>query len=255
MNGNELFFSHWGLLQWGMAALAAFIIGLSKSGWGGLGMLTVIIMASLMKGQEKESTGVVLPLLIAADFMAVRAFRGHADWGQIVRILPPAALGVVIGYFLMGKIDNASFKPLIGLIVIVLIALQLIRQRFPAPFAHLPQSRTFAWSMGIAAGVTTMIANAAGPVMGLYFLAIGLGKWQLVGTGAWYFLIVNLFKVPFSAQLGLIDARSLLFNLWLFPMIVLGIFCGRALLGKVDQTLFERLVLVMAAISALHLLL
>ncbi|HWL51590.1 MAG TPA: sulfite exporter TauE/SafE family protein [Chthoniobacteraceae bacterium] len=252
---NEVFFSHWGVGQWALAAFAAYLIGLSKSGWGGLGMLTVVIMASLMKGQERESTGVVLPLLIAGDLMAVRAYRGQANWPQVLRILPPAALGVVLGYFILRGMSSDLLKPVIGWIVLALTLLQWLRQRCPQRFAGVPESRGFAWAMGTGAGVTTMLANAAGPMMGLYFLAIGLPKLQLVGTAAWYFLTVNLFKVPFSAQLGLIGGGSLLFNLCLLPAVAAGILSGRAILRRVNQTFFERFLLLTAALAALHLIL
>jgi hypothetical protein len=126
--------------------------------------------------------------------------------------------------------------------------------RRPEWFLHVPHARWFVWSIGLLAGVTTMLANAAGPIMALYFLAASLPKLEFVGTSAWYFLIVNAFKVPFSARLGLIRPDTLLLNAALAPLIALGILAGRWLVHRVPQRLFDVLLLAFAAIAALRLI-
>jgi hypothetical protein len=121
----------------------------------------------------------------------------------------------------------------------------------PMLFETVPHSWPFAAVMGMMAGITTMMANAAGPVMGLYFLSVGLPKYQLTGTSAWFFLIINIFKIPFSAGLGLIHAQTLLFNAVLVPFIIGGLFLGRWLLAHVPQKMFDGLILAFAAIASL----
>jgi len=241
-------------LQWVLAGLAAYMVGLAKSGLNGFGMVSVVLMAVVMRGHEMASTGVVLPLLICGDLMAARAFRTHVVWRHILRILPPALVGVVIGYWIMQHISNVGFKPLIGWIVLTLTLFQVIRQRYPDSFRQVPHHPAFAWLMGGGAGVTTMMANAAGPIMSLYLLAVELPKMQLVGTAAWYFLLVNLMKVPFSANLGLINPQSLVFNGVLVPMVAIGIVSGKWVLHRINQRLFEQLLLWFAALSALYLI-
>ena len=108
--------------------------------------------------------------------------------------------------------------------------------------------------MGIMAGVTTMLANAAGPVMALYFLAIALPKLEFVGTSAWFFLAINLFKVPFSVGLGLIHSQTLLFNAVLVPAIVIGLLSGRWLVTRIPQKLFDALLLTFVGIAALRMI-
>ncbi|MEI8342166.1 MAG: sulfite exporter TauE/SafE family protein, partial [Verrucomicrobiota bacterium] len=209
--------SHFTLIQWLMALLGALCIGLSKSGLPGIGMVTILLMAEVMPA--RESTGTVLPLLICGDVFAVLVFQKHAHWQQIRRVLPPALVGIVAGYFLMQRIPGQVFKPVIGWIVLLLALLQFWRKRNPGTFQHIPHTRGFAWLMGGASGVTTMMANAAGPVMTIYLLAVSLPKMEFVGTAAWFFLIINLFKVPFSAHLGLINGSSLTFDLALAPFV------------------------------------
>jgi len=246
-------FLHLSLEQWLLAFAAAFLIGIAKAGFGGVGMLSVALMAALMRGHELESTGVVLPMLIFGDLMAVWAFRSHARWPVVLGLIPPALTGVVAGFFCMGYLSNTGFKPLIGWTVLLLAGLQLFRQWRPRLFQSVPHSRGFTWAAGISAGFTTMVANAAGPIMALYLLAVELPKLALVGTGAWYFLILNLIKVPFSASLGFITPGSLLFNVMLIPAIAGGIFTGQFLLQKIDQRPFEQLLLLLTALTALHL--
>jgi len=237
--------------QWLLAVLAAVGIGVAKSGFSGVSMLHVIIFASLFGA--RDSTGVVLPMLIVGDLLAVRAFRQHARWDYIRRLLPPAACGVIAGALLVRWLSEAQYKPLIGAIILALTGLQLLRLGRPALFDQVPHTRWFAWGMGLFVGVTTMLANAAGPIAALYLLAVALPKLEFVGTSAWLFLIINCFKVPFSLALGLIHRETLLLNAVLIPAIVVGLFAGRWVVHLIPQRLFDALLLIFAAIAALRL--
>lgn len=227
-------------------------IGISKSGFAGLGLVTVIVMARLFP--PRESTGVLLPLLICGDICAVLAFRKHAMWPLIGRMLPPTLIGIIAGYFLMQHIPDARFGPVIGSIVLVMALVQGFRRFRPDLFEHVPHSPGFAWGMGGSSGIATMLANAAGPVMALYFLSINLPKYALIGTGAWFFLIVNISKVPLSANLGLIHGSSLLFNAILIPAVFAGTLLGRWLIAIVPQKVFELLLLIFAGVASLRLI-
>jgi len=238
--------------QWLLAALAAMCIGISKSGFTGLGLVTVIVMAKLFPA--RESTGILLPMLICGDVFAVLGFRRHAQWNQIWRMLPPTAIGIVTGFFLMSVIPDARFGVVIGSSVLLMSVLQAVRMFRPGLYQNVPHTRAFAWSIGAACGVTTMLANGAGPIMALYLLAIALPKYELVGTGAWFFLIVNVFKVPFSSALGLIHGSSLALNLVLLPAIAAGTLLGRWLIAVVPQRLFETLLLIFTTIASLRLM-
>ena len=238
--------------QWILAAVGAFSIGFAKAGFSGAGLANVLIMAWLWGA--KESTGVVLPMLICGDILSVIVYHQHARWAAIRRMLPPTILGVIAGWALMHWMSSGSYGPLIGWIVLVLVVLQGYRRWKPGSFEHVPHSTPFAWTMGIVAGFTTMVANGAGPVMTLYFLALATPKFEFVGTMAWFFLIVNVIKVPFSVNLGLIYGSSLLFNLMMVPAIAFGIFAGRRLITLVSQDLFEALLLIFAALAALRMI-
>lgn len=244
---------HFTLFQWSLAIFAAFCVGFAKSGFSGAGLVTVLVMAELFG--PRESTGVVLPMLICGDILSVIAFHQHARWPIVWRMIPPTVVGIIAGYLLMLKLtDGRVFGPIIGWIVLIMVVLQAIRRWYPRAFEKAPHTRRFAWSMGVTSGVTTMLANGAGPIMTLYFLATETPKYVLVGTGAWMFFLLNSFKVPFSWNLGLIHGSSLLFNLVLVPAIVVGTFTGRWLIRFIKQDLFEALLLLFAGVAALHMI-
>jgi uncharacterized membrane protein YfcA len=245
--------------QWTLAIVSAVCIGLSKTGFGGVSLLSVVLMAGIVPA--RESTGVILPLLLFADCFAVRAFRQHARWPEIRRLLPAALLGVAAGAVIMRSFSapqqghDALFKRIIGGIVLVLTLLQYLRRARPGLFGHLPVgSRIFAWSTGGMAGLTSMLANASGPVVTLFLLALALPKMEIVGTGAWLFLLLNVVKTPFSYGLGLISTDSLWVDVCLFPAVAAGVFAGRWLLHRVPQRLFEELLLLFALIASCKLL-
>src|SRR5207249_1290026 len=152
------------------------------------------------------------------DVVAVTAYRRHAVWKHLWQLFPWVAGGVVAGYFLMGHIDDRQMRRSIGLILVTMVALHFWRQqelrRDPEGWAEkIPHALWFIGITGFLAGLTTMLANAAGPIMIMYLLAIRLPKMEFLGTGAWFFLILNVFKVPFSVHLGLITELSLRFDL------------------------------------------
>lgn len=215
--------------------------------------LAVVCFASIFGA--RDSTGIVLPMLIVADIGAVLVFKQHARWDYLRRTLPPAAIGVVAGAWVMSRLDNAAFRPLIGGIILALAGMQLVRLRWPDMLGRVPHSRAAAWSLGGLAGVTTMVANAAGPIVSLYCVAVQLPKFEVVGTLAWFFFIINLYKVPFSVSQGVIHGSSLALNVVLIPAIVTGLLAGRYLIARLPQRAFEGMLLVFAAAAALRLLL
>jgi len=239
-------------LQWTLALIAAYCAGVSKSGLAGMGLLGVLFMAGAVPG--KASTGIVLPLLIFADIIAASTFREHVQWSQIRRLAWPICFGIVIGWVLLMLIPDAAFRPIIGGMVLGMLVLQVVRQRFPNFDAKLPHSKLFAWFAGMLTGTATMVANAAGPIASAYLLILSLPKHQFVHTMAWLFLFVNLFKVPFGVHLGLINVGSLMLNVCLIPAVLLGLWSGKWLLERVPQQTFQWIVLTLAAISAIWLL-
>ena len=240
------------LTGWLIAGLCAVLIGISKTGLPGVGILIVPLMASILPA--KASTGVILPMLIFADIFAVAYYKRHAVWPHIAKLLPWALLGILIGWYCMDKITDRQLKPIMGAIVLAMLALHLVRLRITDHNTPIPNQWYFAAFLGLLAGITTMMANAAGPIMIIYLLAMRLDKNEFMGTGAWYFLILNCIKVPFSYQLGLITPGSLTFNLMLFPLIVVGVIAGIFFLKKIPQKAFNLLVQLLTAAAALNML-
>ncbi len=238
--------------QWALAVAGALCAGISKAGFNGIGLVSVIGFASIFGA--RDSTGIVLPLLIAADIGAVTIFKQHARWDYIRKTLPLAVVGIVIGTFIMMRLDNATFRPLLGGVILVLVAMQLVRLRWPTAFGTVPHTRVVAWLLGLLAGITTMIANAAGPVVALYYVAVELPKLEVVGTLAWFFFIVNLIKVPFSIWVGVIHGSSLLLDLILVPAVIAGLLGGRWLITRISQRAFDGVLLAFAAIAAARLI-
>lgn len=239
--------------QWTLLALGAFFSGLAKTGVPGLGVLGVALFANALSA--KASTGALLPLLISADVISVAYYRKHANWLQLWKLFPWVVLGIVAGYFTLGRISDAAVQRWIGGILLGMVALNLGRRfRADGLLSNVPSSFWFAAMTGILAGFATMVANAAGPVMTLYLLAIDLPKMELIGTGAWFFMLVNIFKVPFSVNLGLITPASLLADAILFLPMLPGALLGPIILRRLDQAKFELIVLVLAVLASLRLL-
>lgn len=233
--------------------VAAVISGFSKTGIPGISILSVSLFALVLPA--RQSTGVVLPMLIFADLFAYAIYRKNLEWKRVGRLLPWAGGGLVLGWLALGHVNNQQTARLIGAIIAVMLGLHLWRRRRGAEEAAAHAPAWFGPVCGLFAGVTTMIANAAGPVMTLYLLAMRLPKLEFLGTGAAFFLLINWLKVPFIAQLGLINASSLTLNLYLLPAVAVGALLGRPVVQRVNQQLFENILLVLTAGAVVKLLL
>jgi uncharacterized membrane protein YfcA len=234
-----------------LIGISAFISGISKTGFPGAGIVVVPLVASVM--DPRASTGFIVPMLVFGDCLAVIYWRRRAVWKHILRVAPWTMLGVVLGFFAMSRVSDAAFKPALGLFILLIVgadfALKLRGSSLPSR-----TSLPFAAVIGILAGAMTMMANAAGPIMTIYLLSAGLPKEDFVGTGAWFYFILNLFKVPFSIALGLLTWQSFKIDLMLLPLIVAGGFLGVVAMKRMPQKTFELLARVLAAAGGLKLL-
>jgi uncharacterized membrane protein YfcA len=236
-----------------LAALGALCIGMAKAGLSGCGLVSVLLFAEAFGA--KASTGIVLPLLISADFMGYFILRRGGKWRQIIPLVPPALLGVVIGWWLLDKLDNHLARLVIGWLILALLALKLLLDWKRDQLKELHKHQVFTWFLGVAAGVATMLANAAGPVMTVYLLAQRFEKSEYLGVFTRFFLFINLVKVPFSANIGLIHPTSLLTNLVLLPAVILGAVLGWRLVKVMSQRVFEWVIFSFALLAAARLVL
>lgn len=227
--------------------LAALLVGFTKTSVGGVGILAVVLMALAIPG--KGSPGVLLPMLIVADIFAVFYYRRHCNWSILLKLFPLTAIGVIIGYFTVDVIPVEVFENVIGATILFMVMFEPIApKRENAPY----------WLtafVGIFAGISTMVANAAGPIFGIYLLQMGLPKKEFVGTRSYYFLLINAFKVPFSANLGLITLDTLKLDLMFVPVLFVGAWLGYKFLGVLNMNAFKWLIRAAVLVTAVRLLL
>lgn len=203
----------------------------------------------------KESIGILLPMLIVGDIFAVIFYRRSVIWKHLISLMPWVLLGTLFGYFVLDQINSEQLKPIIGSIVLLMIIIHIWRDRLGERFNELlPQSKWFTSLTGISGGFTSIVGNAAGGIMTIYFLVQKIPKREFVGTSAWFFLIVNLIKVPFYINLSLINAESLAFNAWMILPIIAGAYIGSKVLPFIPQKLFQILILTLATVGAVRLL-
>jgi hypothetical protein len=241
------------LLHWIALAISGMIIGVTKTGIPGVGILAIPLTAMVFQG--RTALGFVLPLLMVADLIAVVYYRRNVVWRYLLPLIPWALGGIIIGYFLLGVITDRQLLRFIGIMVLVILALHNWRQYRARDDDKIPTQWWFAAIVGIFAGVTTMMTNAAGPIMVVYLIAMRLPKREFIGTGAWYFMLMNWTKVPFSVGRGLITRESLLLDLWIVPCVVFGALAGIFIMKRIPQRAFAAVIQVLAAVAAITLFL
>ena len=233
-----------------LAVVTAILVGVAKTGVSGMAILVVPLIAMVFPA--KESVGALLPMLITGDILAVVYYRQHAQWGQLLKLVPGVAAGMLAGAMFLARLDNDSMRIFLGVFVLLLLFLELIARYLK--LSEFKKLHSFAFLIGIMAGFGTTVGNSAGPIMGIYLIMMGLDKKQLMGTGAWFFLIVNTSKVPIFIYQDMIVGSTLHFFVYMLPFIILGTYGGRRLLTVLSQKLFDFLVLIFAGLSSLWLL-
>jgi uncharacterized membrane protein YfcA len=240
-------------LFWTLLAIAAIIVGISKTALPGAGTLAVAIFASVLPA--RTSTATLLVLLIVGDLFALIAYRRHADWPTLLRLAPAVACGLVLGAVFLAIADDTSVRRTIGVILLLVVGFTLwLRRKGSATSLLGKGGRVARAGYGSLGGFTTMVANAGGPVMSMYFLAARFEVKAFLGTAAWFFAIVNIAKLPFAIGLGLLTPATLLIDLVLVPAVLVGALGGRLLADRMNQVVFERIVFGLTIVAALYLL-
>jgi len=240
--------------QLAILAVSALLVGVNKSGIPGLGMLPVILLAVAFDLNPGFATGVMLLMICAGDIFAVSYYRKNADWKIVVRLLPYTMLGLALGFVTLRYLNRPEhLRMMIGWIILLLAAVHLVRVAF---FKHaaVPSHWAFSAVVGLAAGFTTQVANAAGPVMALYLLSMKLPKDRYVGTCAWFFMIMNWTKLPIFCFEGRVTAASLHAVLPMIPLILIGAFLGVLFVKRAPQRFFEVIIEIIVIVSAVKLL-
>ena len=225
----------------------AFILGLAKAGLKGIDMLNVTLMALVFGG--KASTGIVLPLLCAADIAAVIYYNRHAQWNHFWKLVPWMAAGILIGVVTGKDLNEIIFRKVMALIIVITVVVMIVMEMRKTE--KVPTNTFFVASTGIVAGITTMLGNLAGAFSNIYFLAMRMSKNDFIGTAAWVFLVVNLFKLPFQVFYWKnITADSLKIDLLLLPALALGFFIGVKIVKQIKDDNYRKVVIVLTLIGA-----
>jgi uncharacterized protein len=239
-------------IDWALILLAAFIIGLSKAGLKGIDMMNVTIMAIIFGG--KASTGVVLPLLCVSDIMAVIYYNRHAQWLHFWKLIPWMMAGILVGVFVGKDLNEVIFRKLMALIIILTVVIMIALEIRKTD--SMPSNKLFVASMGLTAGFTTMLGNLAGAFSNIYFLAMRMPKNNFIGTAAWVFLVINLFKLPFQVFYWKnITPYTLQTDLFLLPALIAGFWAGVKIVSKIEDESYRKIVIVLTLAGALFIFL
>ncbi|MCX6502580.1 MAG: sulfite exporter TauE/SafE family protein [Microbacterium sp.] len=249
---------------WVLLAVAAVVIGLTKAALPGGSTVAVALFAAVLPA--KQSTGTILLLLIVGDAFALWAYRRDADLRTLLRLIPAVIVGLLLGVVFLAFASDDLVRRAIAVLLLAVVGVTLWRRRRPAsvppaPAAGAPAApgprphRVAAAVYGSLGGFTTMVANAAGPVMSMYFLSMRFPVAAFLGTSAWFFAVVNVTKIPFLVGLGMITPSGLWIVLVLTPVVIAAAFVGRRIARRIPQRLFERLVIALTVVGAVYLLL
>lgn len=236
------------VFQWVLILLAAFIIGLAKAGLKGIEMMNVTIMAIVFG--SKASTGLVLPLLCFADIMAVFYYKRHVQWPRFWKLIPWMMVGILLGVYVGKDLNEALFRKLMAIIIIITVVIMIVMEYRKA--TSIPDNKLFVISTGLAAGFTTMLGNLAGAFANIYFLAMRMTKNDFIGTAAWLFLVINLFKLPFQVIYWKnITGATLQTDLWLIPALIAGFFAGLKIVAHIKDDSYRKVVIVLTFLGAM----
>lgn len=237
--------------QWVAISIAVFLLGISKAGIKGIGIIIVLILAFVFG--EKASTGILLPMLITADVLAVIYYNRHTQWVYIKKLLPLMVVGVLVGVWIGNDISEELFKKIMAFIIIFSVLIMIYTEKRQS--LKLPKHPLFSGVAGFLSGFTTMIGNLAGPISNIYFLAMRLPKNEFIGTAAWLFFIINIFKLPFHFFVWkTVTKETLILNAVLAPIVMASFFLGAYLVKLISNVNYRRFILIVTALGGILML-
>ncbi|MGX1096105.1 sulfite exporter TauE/SafE family protein [Amorphus sp. MBR-141] len=238
-----------------LAAIPAVImVGISKGGFGGsIAILGVPLMALVIS--PIQAAGIMLPILILMDLIAVASYWGVYDRKVLLMTLPGALAGLALGYLMATSVDEALVLLIIG-VVAVAFSLDHWRKRYltrtpPAEARH-SFAKGSVW--GLVAGFTSFISHAGGPPYQMYTIPLQLEKRIFAGTGVIFFFTLNTVKLVPYFLLGQFSAANLSTSAALLPVAVLATLLGVWLVKIVPQELFYRILYVVVFLVGLKLM-
>lgn len=232
--------------------LVALFIGMAKTGVHGTGILAVPLLATVFGGQR--SSGILLPILVMGDLMGVIYYHRHASWKHLKLLFPWAAVGVILGTIVGSNINDQIFKMIMGAIILISVFIMIWIEQ-GGHQDRVPTNKLFANGMGVVGGFTSMVGNLAGSVMGIYLLSTRLPKNAYIGTAAWFFMVVNWFKFPFHVFVWhTISVNTMLFDLLLLPVILLGAYLGILIIKNFSEKNFRWFIIVMTLVAAIGMI-
>ena len=238
-------------IEWLWVMICPGLIGMAKVGLNAVAMPVIPILAGIFSA--RLSTGILLPILCIADVFAVKYYHRHAEWRYILRLLPWAVLGIVLGTVVGGILNDAQFRHILAVIILVGLAIMIIRE-FQSSASQISERWWLPVLIGAAAGFTSMVANAAGTLMAIYLLSKKLSKNSYIGTLAWFFMLVNLIKIPAHVFIWkTITLDTLLLDIALAPLILVGALLGIVVVKRIPEKPYRFLIIIMTTLAALKL--
>ncbi|MFP4090276.1 MAG: sulfite exporter TauE/SafE family protein [Cyclobacteriaceae bacterium] len=234
--------------QWALLIICGMLIGISKTGIAGAGIMVIPVLAGIFGG--RASTGILLPMLVVADIFAVWYYNRHAQWKYLIRLLPWTLAGIAVGVWVGDVVSDTAFRTMMAVIIFICLGL-MVWQDLRRQKIKVPEAWWFSAIIGLAGGFATMIGNAAGPIMAVYLLSMHLPKNHYIGTGAWFFLIINVLKLPLHIGIWhTITYDSLMLNASMIPAIALGTGVGIFTIRKIPERAYRLFIIATTGISA-----
>ena len=232
------------------ASVAVLIAGIAKGGLGG-GIAVVGVPLMAMVVSPGQAAAVLLPILMVMDALALRAYWGAWDAGNLRILLPAALVGTALGFLTFGYLSDDGLRALVAAVALT-YAVRYFAQKGPAR-ERAPRSATgFIW--GALAGFTSFSVHAGGPPLQAYLLPQRMPRTTFQATSVVFFFVVNWSKVVPYAWLGQWTPDNLLTSLVLLPLAPLGIWIGRRIHLRVNDAGFFRVVHASLLVIGLKLL-
>ena len=204
--------------------------------------------------RAKPSTGLILPILCIADLIAVLYYRRIAEWKYVFKLLPAALVGFILALLVDKVIPPAAFKHLMGG-CLAIVLLVMFWSEWKGKENKLSSCWWYGPFFGLLGGFTTMIGNAAGPVMAIYLLSVKMPKYSFVGTNAWFFLVINYLKIPVQMfAWNNITSQSLIIDALTIPFILMGGVAGIFLVKRLPEKGFRSFTTAITCVSVILLL-
>jgi len=232
-------------------AIAGIVAVVKSTAGFGYPLLMVPVLSQLI--DVVDAVLIIAPSNLFLNLGIAWKLREHQSRATTLpTILTTGTIGTIGGTLLLPLLPVQTFRLILFIILVAFLLNRLSGLNFTMADQTANRLSPVAGSI---AGVFQGAAGVSGPIITPWFLSIDAERDTFIYSVSMFFAVTQIVQMLVAAVGGLYTQDSVVIGLLMIPLSIISLPLGAFLRDRISATVFERVVIVLLAISAITLLL